>query len=83
MSEINKINLKISDGSDQQDKNSYFQKSITAQDVIKWIKKQEYDLNTENGLIKLLKKYPTNSYQFFINNIKKYVNQVRKKIDNE
>ena len=75
MSEINKINLKISDGSDQQ--------SITAQDVIKWIKKQEYDPNTENGLIKLLKKYPTNSYQFFINNIKKYVSQVRKKIDNE
>lgn len=76
MSEASKINVKISAGSDPNQK-KIFSRVLDLDTVIKWINFQGMDEYTTKGLIKIASSYPTSALGSFKKNFNLMIQRVR------
>jgi hypothetical protein len=77
MLEASNFNFGLSIIGDERSKKR-FVKALTLQQVIKWIKVQNWDEYTKKQLIKRASKYPHNALEHFGNNIDRQVIDIHK-----
>ena len=76
MSEASHIQVKVSMG---QNDTKNFSKMVTLERIVEWIKRQELDDYTTNGLIEAASKYPTAALSSFHKNFNIMLQRVRSK----
>jgi len=69
----NKMNISISVG----ESNPVQKKTLTLEQTISLIKLKSYPKETEDALIKILKKNPSNTYEQFLKNIYLHLNRIQ------
>lgn len=78
MHDTENINVKINIPGKE---NVVFKRPVYHEDMINWVKSQQYDDVLTEELVKLVSKYPINSFEHFKKNIQKHILSIRKKLN--
>lgn len=73
----NRMNFQIGAFAEEGKQPTRLRRLLTLDQLIKWIKAQEMDEYTTNGLIELASNYPTHALPSFRKNIQVMINRVR------
>lgn len=79
MSEAGRMDIHISIPGDDDGRPRKLRRLLTLDDLVSWIRLQELDDYTTNGLIEIASRYPTHALPMFRKNINIMINRVRAK----